>query len=119
MSRNATRLPSATAPTPDRKAIVATATISSDEQAALYFSVLDPNAKQLLLTQKGSTIGGKVTGPQVKTIHYVMLVPRTVPFRLRIPANLVIRGKQYTIRVIAVDAQGNKTRVFIPFTSSL
>jgi hypothetical protein len=102
--------------TTDRKAIFVTATISSDEQVALYFSVLDSRGRQLLLTQKGSAIGGVVGGPQAKTIHYVMLVPRAVPFRLRIPANLVHPGKQYTVRVIAVDAQGNKTRILIPFT---
>lgn len=100
----------------DGKAIYVLATVSSDEQAALYFSVLDSTGTQLLLTQRGSKIGGNVAGPQTKTIHYVMLVPRTVPIRLRIPKNLVHPGEQYTIRVIAVDAQGNKSRILIPFS---
>ena len=65
--------------------------ITVDEQAALYFSVLDSNGNQLLLTQRGSKIGGAVEGPQVKTIHYVMLVPRTIPVRIRVPANLLQR----------------------------
>ena len=56
-------------------------------------------------------------GPQTKTIHYVMLVPRTIPLALRVPSNLLQRGQTYTIRVIAVDAQGNKTRSEIPFTA--
>jgi hypothetical protein len=100
----------------DGKAVYVNASLSCDEQAALYFSVLDPSGQQLLLTQKGSTIGDKVGGPQTKTIHYVMLVPRLVTIKLRIPANLVQQGNQYSIRVIAVDAQGNKKRIFIPFS---
>jgi hypothetical protein len=91
--------------------------ITVDEQAALYFSVLDANDTQLLLTQRGTRIGGKVEGPQVKTIHYVMLVPRTIPVQLRVPANLLVKGQTYRIRIIAVDAQGNKTTTFISFTA--
>jgi hypothetical protein len=110
--------PTQTAPSSDGKAKIATAEISSDEQAAIYISVLDSHGVQLLLTQKGTKIGGDdVAGPQVKTIHFVMLVPRTIPLKLRIPANLVIPGHRYTIRVIAVDPQGNKSRVYIPFTA--
>jgi hypothetical protein len=99
----------------DGKAVLVSATITTDEQAALYFSVLDGNGQQLLLTQEGSSIGSKVSGPQTKTIHFVMLVPRTVPLVLRIPANLLQAGERYSIRVIAVDANGNKTRTTIPF----
>jgi hypothetical protein len=101
----------------DGKAVLVSATITADEQAALYFSVLDGNRRQLLLTQEGSSIGGNVSGPQTKTIHFVMLVPRTVPLVLRIPANLLKVGERYSIRVIAVDANGNKTRTTIPFAA--
>ena len=109
--------PSQVKPAVDRKAFLVTGQITVDEQAALYFSVLDPDGVQLLLTQRGSKIGSNVDGPQTKTIHYVMLVPRTIPLALRVPANLLQRGKTYTIRVIAVDAQGNKSRTEIPFTA--
>jgi hypothetical protein len=109
--------PTQVAQTPDAKAVVASGQITVDEQAALYFSVLDPSGKQLLLTQKGTKIGGNVDGPQVKTIHYVMLVPRTIPVQIRVPANLLVKGKTYRIRIIAVDAQGNKTTSFISFTA--
>jgi hypothetical protein len=109
--------PPQTTRTRDGKAILVQATIAADEQAALYFSVVDANGRQLLLTQRGSTIGHGVQGPQTKTIHYVMLVPRAIPLRLRIPANLLAHGATYRIRVIAVDAQGNKTTFFIPFTA--
>jgi hypothetical protein len=109
--------PTQVAPTSDHKAILAAGQITVDEQAALYFSVLDSAGNQLLLTQRGTKIGGDVEGPQVKTIHYVMLVPRTIPVRIRVPANLLRKGQGYRIRIIAVDAQGNKTRSFISFTA--
>jgi hypothetical protein len=109
--------PSQVVPTPDKKAVLASGQITVDEQAALYFSVLDAKGNQLLLTQKGSKIGESVKGPQVKTIHYVMLVPRTIPLKIRVPANLLQKGETYRIRVIAVDAQGNKSRTFINFTA--
>ena len=108
--------PPQTSSTTDGKAVYVTATLTVDEQAALYFSVLDTDGTQLLLTQKGTVIGTDVEGPQTKTIHYVMLVPRTITFRIRIPANLVQAGGRYSVRVIAVDAQGNKTTTLIPFT---
>ena len=110
--------PAQTTRASDGKAKLAAATISADEQAAIYISVLDAKGNQLLLTQKGTKIGGQgVEGPQVKTIHYVMLVPRLLSLRVRIPANLVVAGRRYSIRVIAVDAQGNKSTAFIPFTA--
>jgi hypothetical protein len=109
--------PAQVAPARDGKAFLATGTITVDEQAALYFSVLDSSGKQLLLTQRGSHIGGKVEGPQVKTIHYVMLVPRTIPVQIRVPKNLLHQGQTYRIRIIAVDPQGNKTISFISFAA--
>jgi hypothetical protein len=101
----------------DGKAIIVTTSITSDEQAALYFSVLDAQGNELLLTQQGTTLGSKVAGPQTKSIHYVMLVPRTIPIELRIPANLLVPGQTYRLRVIAVDAQGNKSSTTIQFTA--
>jgi hypothetical protein len=109
--------PTQVAKTGDHKAVTAAGQITVDEQAALYFSVLDSAGNQLLLTQKGTKIGGNVEGPQVKTIHYVMLVPRTIPVQIRVPANLLVKGQTYRIRIIAVDAQGNKSRSFISFTA--
>jgi hypothetical protein len=109
--------PAQVASTKDDKAILAAGQVTVDEQAALYFSVLDSAGNQLLLTQRGTKIGGNVDGPQVKTIHYVMLVPRAIPVQIRVPANLLQKGQTYRIRIIAVDAQGNKTRTFISFTA--
>jgi hypothetical protein len=98
-------------------AISVATSITLDEQAALYFSVLDSKGNALLLTQKGSAVGAGLDGPQTKSIHYVMLVPRTLSFQIRIPANLLVTGQTYNIRVIAVDAQGNKSQTLIPFTA--
>jgi hypothetical protein len=102
----------------DGKAVTVSTSITVDEQAALYFSVVDAKGNPLLITQQGSKVGAGVGGPQTKSIHYVMLVPRTVPVTIRIPANLLVPGSTYRIRVIAVDAQGNKTTTFIPFTAA-
>ena len=101
----------------DAKGTTVTTSITVDEQAALYFSVLDSSGTQLLVTQKGSKIGNGLEGVQAKSIHYAMLVPRTLAFSLRIPANLLTAGQTYSIRVIAVDAQGNKSETKIPFTA--
>ena len=41
-------------PTGDGRAYTVSAMIGADEQAALYFSVIDSSGRQLLLTQRGS-----------------------------------------------------------------
>jgi hypothetical protein len=91
--------------------------IRIDEQAALYISVLDANGNRLVLNQQGSKVGGAVSGKQVKTIHYVVLVPRSIPIQLLVPGNLLVKGQTYTIHVIAVDSDGNKSTVDIPFVA--
>jgi hypothetical protein len=90
-------------------------TIRVDEQAALYVSVLDAKGSRLILNQKGSKIGTAVSGKQVKTIHYVVLVPRSIPIQLLVPKNLLVKGQTYRIHVIAVDSNGNKSSSDIPF----
>jgi hypothetical protein len=93
--------------------------ITLDEQAHLYISVIDKDGTPLLLTQKskrgGSSLGSGLTGPQTKFISYLVLVPRTIPMQIRIPDNLLTKGEIYRIRVVAVDPDGNKKTVFIPF----
>jgi hypothetical protein len=111
------KAPPAQAKRVDSKGILVSTSITVDEQAALYFNVLDSQGTELLLTQKGSAIGNGISGPQAKSIHYVMLVPRTLSFQLRVPANLLVTGQTYSIRVIAVDSQGNKSTTTIPFTA--
>lgn len=86
-----------------------------DEQAALRIHVLDPIGKPMLITQKGSKIGTPVSGPQTKTIRYTVRVPRSIPITLRIPANLLEEGETYTVRVVAIDPNGERSELLIPF----
>ena len=93
--------------------------VSFDEQAHLYISVVDATGTPLLLTQRskrgGSKVGAGVRGPQTKFIQYAVLVPRTIPITLRIPVNLLAKGKTYRLRIVAFDPQGNRSEIRIPF----
>jgi hypothetical protein len=91
--------------------------IRVDEQAALYISVLDDNDNRLVLNQKGSKVGTGLSGKQVKTIHYVVLVPRSIPIQLLVPKALLVKGQTYRIHVIAIDSDGNKSETDIPFVA--
>jgi hypothetical protein len=81
--------------------------------------VVDSTNRRLLLTQRskrgGSKVGAPIAGPQTKVIQYAVLVPRTIPIQLRVPANLLDRKLTYRIRIVAVDPQGNRSTVLIPF----
>ena len=107
-------------PTPDGRARTVGTTVTFDEQSALFISVIDAQGRPLLLTQRssrgGSRIGQGIQGPQTKFIRYTLLVPRAVPLSLRIPANLLRAGRQYSIRVVAIDPDGNKSTLLIPFS---
>jgi hypothetical protein len=95
------------------------ASISFDEQVHLYISVVGSTNRRLLLTQSskrgGSKVGTALAGPQTKVIQYAVLVPRTIPIQLRVPANLLNPKSSYRIRIVAVDPQGNRSTVLIPF----
>lgn len=98
-----------------KSAIVST-TFTIDEQAHLYVSVIDTKTgKEILITQKKSKIGSGLKGVQAKNINYLVLVPRRIPVKLALPANLVVPGGSYAIRVIARDPDGNKSKILIPF----
>jgi len=114
--KNGEKTPPAQTTTTSKTVKVVT-TIRVDEQAALYVSVLDANGNRLILNQNGSKIGGAVSGVQVKTIHYVVLVPRSIPIQLQVPKNLLVKGQTYTLHVIAVDSDGNKSSTDIPFVA--
>jgi hypothetical protein len=94
--------------------------IAFDEQVHLWISVIDPGNRPLLLTQHskrgGSSVGRGLTGPQTKFIQYAVLVPRVIPMRLRVPSNLLEPGVRYRIRIVAIDPQGNRSQVLIPFS---
>jgi hypothetical protein len=97
---------------------IVTTSVTVDEQAALYFSVLNADGTRLQLTQNGTKIGGgAVSGKRVKTIHYVVLVPRTLPISLVVPKSVLVKGHTYKLHVIAVSPDGSKSTIDIPFVA--
>jgi hypothetical protein len=100
---------------PGRPAVLVTTQFSVDEQAHLYVHVFGPDGRELLLTQNGSLVAGKVTGKQTKTIEYLLLIPRTSTLTLRIPANLLKPGRRYTIKISAVAPTRERGSLDIPF----
>jgi hypothetical protein len=101
--------------TNDGRAAIVSTSFTLTEQALLSISVLGPGNRKLLLTQEGSNVGEGVTGPQTKVILYQVLIPRSIPMQLRIPANLLRRGTLYRIIVRAKDPDGNVQAITIPF----
>lgn len=99
----------------DGKAAIVSTRIRIDEQALLHISVVGPNGKALLVTQNGSLIGSGVKGPQTKSISYRVTVPRALAVRLRIPLNLLQKGRTYLLRIKATDPSGKSSTLTIPF----
>lgn len=102
-------------PAPGGKAKLVSFQFQIDEQAALRIHVLDADGRPMLITQKGSKVGNTVTGPQTKTIRYTVRVPRSIPITLRIPANLLKPGETYTVRIVAIDPNGERSEILVPF----
>lgn len=91
-------------------------TFTSDEQAHLTISVFDAKTGQeLLLTQGKTQLGKGISGKQTKNIQYLMLVPRTIPLQLAIPANLLTPGSSYYIRIRARSPLNKISFLKIPF----
>jgi hypothetical protein len=89
-------------PTIKGKTAIVSTSFTLDEQAHLTLSVFDKaTGKKLLLTQTKSQLGKGITGKQTKNIQYLVLVPRTIPLKLAIPANLLASGHSYYIRIRA------------------
>lgn len=104
--------------TADGKAWLVSFTIVLDEQAALRISVVNSAGKKILLTQtKGGKVGTSIRGPQTKTIRYTVLVPRAIAITLRIPANLLVAGRKYKVRIQATDPGGSTSRLVVPFVA--
>jgi hypothetical protein len=97
-------------------ALVTTA-FTIDEQAHLFVSVLDRKGHELVINQTKSKIGSGLHGRSARVINYLVLVPRTIPLKLALPARLVTPGSRYTIRVIARDPDGNRSTLRIPFNA--
>jgi hypothetical protein len=92
-----------------------------DEQVHFYISVDTATGVPILLTQQsvrgGSRVGNPVTGPQTKFIQYTVLIPRAIPFTLRIPVNLLEPGAVYRVHFSATAPNGNKASLSIPFAA--
>jgi hypothetical protein len=98
------------------KASVLKTSFTLDEQAHLFISVIDKKTgRKLIINQSKSKVGKGLTGNAAKTINYLVLVPRTIPLNLSVPARLLVPGKTYVINVIARDPDGNKTTIQVPF----
>jgi hypothetical protein len=89
--------------------------LTIDEQASLRISVVGPDGKKLLITQRGSRIGDGISGRQTKTLRYTLLVPREIALGVRVPINLVRPGVRYRIVIEATDPDGNASEIEIPF----
>ena len=105
--------------TRDKLAATVSTRITFDEQAHLWISVIDARGKPLLLTQDskrgGSRVGNPLRGRQAKFLQYAVLVPRTIPITLRIPLNLLGSGQTYRLRIVAIDPDGNRSTILVPF----
>ncbi len=92
-----------------------TTAVSVDEQADLFISVIGPNGRAATLSQRRSTVGQGVSGPNTTVIRYRMLVPRTIPIRLNIPAGQLVPGAVYRIKIVPRDPDGNARTMYIRF----
>jgi hypothetical protein len=99
----------------DGKAAIVTFPFTIDEQAKLTISVVGPGGKKLLLTPSGSKLGKRFAGPQTKSIKYTELVPRKMGLSLRIPLGQMAPGTTYRIVIVAVDPDGNRSTITVPF----
>ena len=89
-----------------------------DEQAHLFIHVIDTTTgKELNIEQSSSKVGNKLKGGASKTVNYLVLVPRTIPIKIAVPANLLIPGHKYAVVIDAKDPQGNKSKLKIAFNA--
>jgi hypothetical protein len=90
--------------------------VTIDEQAHEFISVLI-GGKKVPIIQSGSRFGGPLEGVPAKTLNYLVLIPGSRLLQLNIPRTVLPAGSRGQIRLIAQDAQGNKSRLLIPFTT--
>lgn len=94
--------------------IVISTTIALSEQAVLHLTVTGPGGRAMTISQSGSSVGGEaLSGPAAKSITFTVLVPRAVDINLAVPLSDVDPGS-LTIRVTAVDVEGNKSSTSTP-----
>lgn len=80
------------------------------EQAVLTLTVVDANGVPVAIAQDSSSIGGtRLGGGTTKSVRYVVLVPRVLDISLALAVGSDYESGKYTIRVSAVDPDGNRT----------
>lgn len=85
-------------------------TVTLSEQAVLTLSVVDGGGTAMTIAQNSSSIGGTaLSGGPTRSIVYTVLVPRVLEISLAILIGPDYAGGRYTIRVSAVDPDGNKS----------
>jgi hypothetical protein len=85
-------------------------TLTLTEQAVLTFTVVGAGGAAIPIAQDGSSIGGtQLSGGPTRSITYTVLVPRVLDVSLSIVVGADYEPGRYTIRVSAVDADGNKS----------
>lgn len=83
---------------------------SLNEQAALYFSVVDPRGRDAQILGRSSGIRGRqLTGSWVKSLHVVVLSPAEMTAGLAVSKRWLAQGGSFIVTVRAVDFDGNKT----------
>jgi hypothetical protein len=96
--------------------------LALDEQADIVIGVVGADGKSITLIQRrgtkpGSYVAGPLTGPDAaSSVKYRVLIPRSVPIVLRIPAKAVKRGATYNIKVVATSPLGQSSTIEIPFS---
>lgn len=88
---------------------------SINEQAAVYFSVIDPRGREVQILRSSSGIRGRqLTGGWVKYLHTVVLSPATMTAGVAASKRQLAQGGSFIVVVTAVDFDGNKTTKKIP-----
>jgi len=87
--------------------------ITLDTQAHLYVTLLAANGTKLLLPQQGSRIGWWLQGKPAKALQALQLQPGALPLRLRVPAAQLRARGPHTLRIVAVDPYGRKSRLVV------
>jgi Ca2+-binding RTX toxin-like protein len=85
-------------------------TLTLTEQAVLTFSVVGAGGSSVSIARDGSSIGGThLSGGPARSVTYTVLVPRVLDVSLAIVVGTDYEPGRYTIRVSAVDVDGNKS----------
>ncbi|HVM16400.1 MAG TPA: HYR domain-containing protein [Gaiellaceae bacterium] len=99
-----------------RGAVVLVATrVAVDAPARLVVTAYDVRTQKSLLLRRGSRVASSVSGKPRRTIVGDVGAAGTAPLVLRVAPGQLQRGRAYRIAVIAIDANGARSRIDLPF----